>query len=210
MGAAGQARPSSCTAFSARSAGLNAQPPRTTRTPDASFCGLPSTPHTRSNAALRETSGTATNRTIGSSGKGIFRCSRDWNSNAVRSAIRARRVEGTVLKLMSNVYVFWGFWGVLDRRSIRMGELAAQGTIRRASETRQDGYSASPTAPTQDGSSPWYSAASMWLRNQLMHGCATREGTLNRRQVNDGAELLEILVPLFVDIMADHPGRRLG
>ena len=43
-----------------------------------------------------------------------------------------------------------------------------------------------------------------------MHGCATQEGALNRRQVNDGAEILEVLVPLFVDIMADHPDENWG
>ena len=48
------------------------------------------------------------------------------------------------------------------------------------------------------------------LRNQLMHGCATQEGALNRRQVNDGAEILEVLVPLFVNIMADHPDENWG
>ena len=48
------------------------------------------------------------------------------------------------------------------------------------------------------------------LRNQLMHGCATQEGVLNRRQVKDGAEILEALVPLFVGIMADHPDEDWG
>ena len=43
------------------------------------------------------------------------------------------------------------------------------------------------------------------LRNQLMHGCATKEGSLNRRQINDGVEILNVLLPLFIDIMADHP-----
>ena len=43
------------------------------------------------------------------------------------------------------------------------------------------------------------------LRNQLMHGCATREGSLNRRQVEDGAEILGVLVPIFLNTMADHP-----
>ena len=43
------------------------------------------------------------------------------------------------------------------------------------------------------------------LRNQLMHGCATQQGSLNRRQVDDGTQILEVLVPLFVDIIADNP-----
>lgn len=43
------------------------------------------------------------------------------------------------------------------------------------------------------------------LRNQLIHGCATQDGSLNRRQINDGAEILGVLVPLFDGIMTKHP-----
>ena len=43
------------------------------------------------------------------------------------------------------------------------------------------------------------------LRNQLMHGCATYQGHLNRQQVRGGALILSSLVPVFLDIMADNP-----
>ena len=48
------------------------------------------------------------------------------------------------------------------------------------------------------------------LRNQLMHGCATRSGTLNRRQVEQGERVLRFLIPLFLDIMMDNPGEDWG
>lgn len=48
------------------------------------------------------------------------------------------------------------------------------------------------------------------LRNQLMHGCATHKGTLNRRQVDPGAQMLASLVLLFLDIMVDHPEQDWG
>ena len=38
-----------------------------------------------------------------------------------------------------------------------------------------------------------------------MHGCATQAGTVNRRQVEDGAQILTTFVPIFLDIMMDHP-----
>ena len=44
------------------------------------------------------------------------------------------------------------------------------------------------------------------LRNQLVHGGATWNSEVNRRQVRDGAALLGCLLPLFVDLMMDHPG----
>ena len=43
------------------------------------------------------------------------------------------------------------------------------------------------------------------LRNQLVHGGATWNSDINRAQVGDGAALLGCLLPVFVDLMMDHP-----
>lgn len=43
------------------------------------------------------------------------------------------------------------------------------------------------------------------LRNQLVHGGATWNSRVNRRQVNDGASLLGDLVPVILELMLDHP-----
>ena len=43
------------------------------------------------------------------------------------------------------------------------------------------------------------------LRNQLMHGSATQRGSLNRPQVDAGAEILGPLVQMFLSIMVDNP-----
>ena len=43
------------------------------------------------------------------------------------------------------------------------------------------------------------------LRNQLMHGGATWQGSVNRAQVGDGARIMAFLVPLFVGLMMAHP-----
>lgn len=43
------------------------------------------------------------------------------------------------------------------------------------------------------------------LRNQLLHGGATWNSSVNRDQVRDGARILSFLVPLFVDLMMDNP-----
>lgn len=44
------------------------------------------------------------------------------------------------------------------------------------------------------------------LRNQLLHGGATWNSSVNRGQVRDGAHILASLVPIFVDLMLDNPG----
>lgn len=48
------------------------------------------------------------------------------------------------------------------------------------------------------------------LRNQLIHGGATWNSSVNRAQVNDGAEILGFMMPVFIDIMMDNPGEHWG
>ncbi len=42
------------------------------------------------------------------------------------------------------------------------------------------------------------------LRNQLIHGGATWDGSVNRLQLKDGVNILYSLIPLFIDIMLDN------
>ena len=48
------------------------------------------------------------------------------------------------------------------------------------------------------------------LRNQLVHGGSTWNSSVNRAQVRDGAAILGFLIPVFVDIMMDHPQENWG
>ena len=48
------------------------------------------------------------------------------------------------------------------------------------------------------------------LRNQLIHGGATWNSSVNRSQVKDGAALLGVLLPIFIDILMDNPGNDWG
>lgn len=48
------------------------------------------------------------------------------------------------------------------------------------------------------------------LRNQILHGGATWKSRVNREQVRDGTAILAFLVPVFVDIMMDHPNEEWG
>ncbi len=43
------------------------------------------------------------------------------------------------------------------------------------------------------------------LRNQLLHGGATWNSSVNRAQVRDGARIMAFLTPIFVNLMMDHP-----
>lgn len=48
------------------------------------------------------------------------------------------------------------------------------------------------------------------LRNQLIHGGATWESSLNRAQVRDGAAVLAWMVPIFIDLIMDNPDEDWG
>lgn len=48
------------------------------------------------------------------------------------------------------------------------------------------------------------------LRNQIMHGGSTWNGSVNRNQVHDGADVLGWLLPVFIDIMLDHDQQEWG
>ena len=43
------------------------------------------------------------------------------------------------------------------------------------------------------------------LRNQVLHGAATWQGSVNRDQVEDGAAIMAFLVPHFINLMLDNP-----
>ena len=43
------------------------------------------------------------------------------------------------------------------------------------------------------------------LRNQLLHGGATWNSSMNRHQVESGARIMSCLVPHFIDVMIEHP-----
>ena len=43
-----------------------------------------------------------------------------------------------------------------------------------------------------------------------MHGGATYKSKLNRKQVKDGARILEMLIPIIIEIMMQHPDEDWG
>jgi hypothetical protein len=48
------------------------------------------------------------------------------------------------------------------------------------------------------------------LRNQLMHGGSTWRSRVNRPQVKNGADILTILIPRFIDLMLDNDNEDWG
>lgn len=109
-----------------------------------------------------------------------------------------REFSGSIRVLLDNPYVFQSFWehqsGKIDadewKRRFASGKKAAQLAL------------ASGDTPALLGVlfNRIYT-----LRNQLMHGGATWNGTVNREQLRDCVGLLGKLVPLVIELMMDSP-----
>ncbi|MCA2008623.1 hypothetical protein [Tritonibacter mobilis] len=48
------------------------------------------------------------------------------------------------------------------------------------------------------------------LRNQLIHGGATWNSSVNRDQLRDGVAILSVLMPVMIDIMMDNANEEWG
>jgi hypothetical protein len=48
------------------------------------------------------------------------------------------------------------------------------------------------------------------LRNQLMHGGATWQGSVNRAQLTDSVAIMALLVPIVINLMLDNPLKFMG
>ena len=107
------------------------------------------------------------------------------------------KMRQTILDLVSNQYVFADFW-----RCKNGDPNAADWSDRLSDEIRRlafqigDGDIAGILATLFD--------RLYVLRNQLVHGGATWNSSVNRSQVRDGARIMAFLVPAFIDLMIDN------
>ena len=96
--------------------------------------------------------------------------------------------------LLENKYIFRPFWDPRENWEEELRrENAKVDRARRESDTHKVLYIVLNRLYT--------------LRNQLVHGGATWRGSVNRRQVEDGARMLASIVPRIVRLMMDYPER---
>lgn len=119
-----------------------------------------------------------------------------------------------VSDLMSNEFVFQGYWDTLDSPDEREKQKARFDDDRRGVEEwiryaehvdRLEPRDFPELERRGQRSLEAVFSRLYVLRNQLMHGLATEGSSMGRRQADAGARILEVLVPVFLDIMMDHP-----
>jgi hypothetical protein len=113
------------------------------------------------------------------------------------------RFQGPIRRLLENRYVFSPFWshlnGVPGYEDWERRFVASAKVFTRAIEDRD---SAKVLSLVFD--------RLYLLRNQMLHGGTTWNSSTNRDQVESGAAILAALVPVFVDLMLDHPNEDWG
>ena len=106
--------------------------------------------------------------------------------------------SGSIRMLLDNPYVFEVFWQ-FQRGKISEAEWKERFAVdKKAVQTA-----------LASGNTPILLGVTFnriyTLRNQLVHGGATWEGSVNREQVRDCTKLLGKLVPLIIGLMMDNP-----
>jgi len=106
--------------------------------------------------------------------------------------------SGSIRVLLDNPYVFQSFW---DHQSGKIDETNWKNRFAGGKRAAQQAL-ASGNTPILLGVlfNRLYT-----LRNQLIHGGATWDGSVNREQLRDCAGLMGKLVPLIIELMMDSP-----
>lgn len=122
-----------------------------------------------------------------------------------------QRIEGLVWSefsssirmLLDNPYVFQDFW---DYHGGKIEAAQWQSSFDKAKQAARQALGRRDTAVVL----AIVFSRIYTLRNQLIHGGATWNSSVNRGQLRDCANLLNKLVPLVVEIMMDNPGTLWG
>lgn len=109
-----------------------------------------------------------------------------------------RRLSAPIRSLIGNRFVFQPYW---KHHNLVPGHEDWEGLFQRSQEIANNALERGDTlAILRIVFDRLYV-----LRNQLLHGGSTWNGSLNRAQVQAGALIMAFLVPLFIDLMLEHP-----
>jgi len=123
-----------------------------------------------------------------------------YDSEGLLSQVLWETYPNAVRSLLANKYIFSGFWLAQETDGNWEDEFNRQS--KRASRYFKEHNSAKILMLTLDRLSV--------LRNQIFYGGATYQSKVNRSQINDGIELLSLLVPTIVHVMLSSPSADWG
>ena len=116
------------------------------------------------------------------------------------------RFSDSIRDFLNNKFVFQDFWDYHNRKDGKDNwEDRFNREKREANRTLDTRY---PSAT--ESILPVLFYRLYVLRNQIVHGGATWNSSVNRDQVRAGAKIVRFLVLVFVDIMLDNPNQQWG
>lgn len=109
--------------------------------------------------------------------------------------------SGSIRVLLDNQYVFQSFWDYQN------GKITEQQWNDRFTDGRRRAQAALAALAQRDTAEVLAVLFNRiyTLRNQIMHGGATWDSSINRPQLRDCSNLLGKLVPLVIELMLDNP-----
>lgn len=106
--------------------------------------------------------------------------------------------SGSIRVLLDNQYAFQSFWDYQN------GKISEQQWTDRFADGRRRAQAALAQRDTAEVLAVLFNRI-YTLRNQIMHGGATCDSSVNRSQLRDCSSLLGKLVPLIIELMLDNP-----
>lgn len=123
---------------------------------------------------------------------------RSDTDNIIYNAIW-EKFSGPVRNLMSNQYVFDPFW-----QSQEKGEEAQSNSWEESMERQNAKFHKAFEHQATDKVLGYVFIRLYTLRNQIVHGGATHQSSVNRQQVRGAVAILEFLAPLFAHLMLSN------
>ena len=114
-----------------------------------------------------------------------------------------KELLASITTLLDNKYLFDPFWNYYKRKS------GYDDWEKEFDRNRCRAYNALDIGDTMIVLHTLFERLTV-LRNQLLHGGATWDGSVNRPQVENGARIMASLIPQFVDLMMKNPRRDWG
>ena len=106
--------------------------------------------------------------------------------------------SGSIRVLLDNQYVFQSFWDYQN------GKITQEQWTERFAAGRRRAQAALAQRDTAEVLAVLFNRI-YTLRNQIMHGGATWDSSINRSQLRDCSSLLGKLVPMIIELMLNNP-----
>lgn len=130
--------------------------------------------------------------------------------NVIYNALWDSVSREVVLSFIDNQYLYWRFWrhhnGESGHNKWRRSFERENQDVRNALDRTVRNGKALPLSALNDRRSVLKTLFDRMntFRNQMIHGATTYKSLVARAQVEDGARIMALLVPLFIDLMMNN------